>query len=169
MKRENGIIQEAISIVAPCVPGGVYPRGHGGTYRVTVSSPSSHRRAVWKNARFFRREMGYDFTQYEYEGRETDATHVAFLWPHREAIGFDKSWNVPCVGACCFRVRESGWGLQWVYFHPFYRRRGLLSESWPGFVREFGAFDVERPISEHMKRFLAKHNAPAAVSAPNGT
>jgi hypothetical protein len=98
--------------------------------------------------------------QYGYEGREENPGDVAFLWPHQEAADSGDEFLVPMVGACCFRWREwqdapDGWALQWAWFHPWHRRRGLLSRSWPAFRQEFGAFLVEPPLSEAMAVFLA--------------
>src|SRR5262249_29710064 len=53
--------------------------------RITTRSPLTHRRAVYRLARYFQREMRYDIVQYGYDGEEDDPDHVAFLWVHPEA------------------------------------------------------------------------------------
>ena len=49
------------------------------------------------------------------------------------------------------------WGLAWVWFHPYERRRRHLSRAWPYFRARFGDFEVERPLSLAMAAFLRKH------------
>jgi hypothetical protein len=126
--------------------------------RVTVKSPKSYRKAVYRIARFFKLEFNYDFVQYGYEGEDDDPNHVAFLWIHPEAIGYSKKFKVPCIGSCCFRLRKSSYALQWIWLHPYFRRHGLLSSAWPKFVDEFGKFKIEQPLSDGMKAFLKKQN-----------
>jgi hypothetical protein len=150
---------EAVNIVAPLIRGS-HLRA---VERVTVRSNRSRRRAVYRLADCCRREMGYAL-QYGYGGEEDDPDHVAFLWVHPECVGMSWEFRVPCVGACCFRLREEGLALQWVWLHPYFRRRGLLSGAWPGFVREFGDFAVEGPVSEAMQSFLAKRGHGGAIT-----
>jgi hypothetical protein len=64
--------------------------------------------------------------------------------------------------ACCFRMRRytsgrSAYALQWIWFHPFLRRKGLLKEAWPAMVGDYGDFIPEPPLSHAMARFLVKH------------
>lgn len=122
--------------------------------RVDWKSPITHRKAVWKLARFFRREFGYDFTQYGYGGKDDDVDHVAYLWCPLDCMLV--GWRTHCIGATCFRKREETgkMAMQWIWLHPFFRRQGLLSAAWPRFVKEHGEFDVEGPLSEAMEAFL---------------
>ena len=129
--------------------------------RVTVGSCLQKRKAVYQMAVYFRREFGYDFVQYGYEGDEDDIKHVAFLWipldHHCSVYG-----NVPCVGATCFRWREwsnipHGWAMQWIWMHPYFRGKGLLKSAWPKFKEEFGEFICEPPLSPAMELFLKKY------------
>ena len=142
---------EATDIICPLISGDDLFN----PIRVTAKSKKSYRKAVYRLAQFFRREFDYDCVQYGYDGDEDDPTHVAFLWVHPEAI-ISKEFKVPCIGACCFRLRQSGYALQWIWIHPYWRRHGLLSEAWSEFITEFGAFDVEPPLSDAMKAFLAE-------------
>lgn len=48
--------------------------------------------------------------------------------------------------------------LAFVWFHPHFRRRGFLSESWPNLIKRWGPFIVQQPISESMNRFLARQD-----------
>ena len=159
MSDPLAIRPEAVNIVAPLIRGSRMPA----VQRVTTDSPRAHRRAVYRLADCCRREMRYGL-QYGYDGDEDDPDHVAFLWVHPEAVGMSWAFRVPCVGATCFRLRDEGWALQWVWVHPFFRRRGLLSGAWPAFVREFGAFAVEGPLSAAMRGFVAKHAQGGGVT-----
>jgi hypothetical protein len=150
----RAIIPEATDIVCPLISGNHLFN----PIKVTAKSPKTYRKAVYRIAQFFRREFKYDFVQYGYEGEETDPNHVAFLWIEPEAQHFSKEFKVPCIGACCFRLRPSGYALQWIWLHPYLRRQGLLSNSWAKFINEFGNFHVETPLSDAMKAFLKKHN-----------
>lgn len=133
-----------------------------GCLQVFIGSPLSPRRAVWQAARMFRREFGYDVAQYGHEGREDDPNSRAFLWPDHSIPRSDRQpFSTYAVGACCFRYREwpeyTGWALQWAWFHPYYRRRGKMSRSWPRFREMFGEFEIEPPYSAGMWAFVAKH------------
>lgn len=152
---------ETINIVAPLIRGRHLPA----VLRVTIRSPRAHRRAVYRLAAYFLQEMRFGVLQYGYDGDEDDPDHVAFLWVHPEVVGMSWEFRAPCVGAACFRQREEcGPALQWAWMHPYFRRQGLLSEAWPTFVREFGDFAVEGPVSTAMKAFLAQcgHRGPIA-------
>lgn len=128
--------------------------GFGPLELVLPNSPIAYRKAVYRLAFLFKREFGYDFTQYGYEGQEDDDSAVAFLW------GDEVAW-----GACCFRWREwedcpHGYSLQWIWMHPYMRRQGHLSRAWPFFQKHFGRFWVEYPLSDAMNRFLERHHWP---------
>ncbi|GET40077.1 hypothetical protein [Microseira wollei] len=151
------IRREAVDIVCPLIRGDYLFN----PIEVTIKSPKSYRKAVYRIAQFFRREFDYDFAQYGYEGEENDPDCVAFLWIHPEAGARGKEFQVPCIGACCFRLRQSGYALQWIWIHPYFRRQGLLSEAWTKFRDRFGEFDVDRPLSDAMKAFLNKQSVGA--------
>jgi hypothetical protein len=148
------ITPESVDIVCPLISGDYLCN----PVRVTVKSPKAYREAVYRIATFFRYEFNYDAVQYDNEGEESDSDHIAFLWIHPEAYGSSNEFKVPCIGACCFRLRESGYALQWIWFHPYLRRNGLLTNAWDEFVNEFGNFNVEPPLSDAMQAFLKKQN-----------
>jgi hypothetical protein len=130
---------------------------------VTYKSPKQHRKAVYKIAQYFKREFRYDFVQYGYNGNEKDELHCAFLWIDPECVELAVDFKVPCVGATCFRWRTTAddtpiWVMDWVWFHPYYRRRGLLTAAWPLFKERFKNFACEHPLSDPMKKFLHKQN-----------
>lgn len=120
---------------------------------VTSDAPKAMRRAVYKLANMFRRELGFDFPGYSVE---EDQEHRAYLWT-------DALWHSQCdqmaIGACVFwwQADVGSWELGWVWFHPFKRRSGLLGQAWPYFWKRHGPFDIAEPLSEPMERFLIKH------------
>jgi hypothetical protein len=129
-----------------------YPRCH----LVTSLSSREHRRGVEPLARCFLRELHYDFMQYSAEPHDPDGR--TYLWTSPGQRGEENT----VIGACCFGWRgdEPGraphWGMAWVWFHLYERRRRHLSWAWPYFRAHFGAFDAERPPSLAMAAFLRK-------------
>lgn len=122
---------------------------------VLWSSPLAHRRAVYRIARHFKREFGYDLTQYGVDGKETDRACVAYLW-HAPNLYSSGPTGV-CFGATCFRFREEGgWAMQWIWIHPYMRSRGVLSRSWDMFEAQHPNFGCEPPLSKAMLAFLEK-------------
>ena len=146
MKRPHAVYRGAYDIRCPLI----YGEGLTTPNRVTVRSSHRYQEAVYQCARYFRREFDYDWVQYEIKDCE-DPTCVAFMWFPWDVSPSDDFW-LPVVGACCFRRRENGWALQWVWMHPFFRRQGLLRQAWAGFRAEFGDFEIETPSSNHLIR-----------------
>lgn len=130
-------------------------------FRVYRKSPIQHRKAVHDMALYFKREFNYDFPQYDYREEKPDELLAAYLWVHPDFIDFAVDFRIPCIGAACFRLRNradapSSWAMQWVWFHPYLRRKGLLAASWPHFNEGFPDFICEPPLSESMELFLKK-------------
>lgn len=109
---------------------------------------------VYTCAKAFKREFGYDTVQWVQPfGRSC-----------RESKGFaevftDEEGNA--VGAVGFRWRQykdapSRWAMQWAWFDPTARRKGLLGRHWSVLRKRYGDFDVETPISPAMMAFLVK-------------
>ena len=110
------------------------------------------RKAVEKIGRYFRREFRYDFIPYS--AHDPGDNEVAFLW-----LQEDWDWQgkrMVAYGACAFDQWADGWCLAWVWFHPYERGRGHLSEAWPYFQRRFGDFFLQEPISIGMHEFLRR-------------
>lgn len=110
------------------------------------------RRAVLHCACFFRREFRYDFVQFAIKDAD----------PYRAFIWVDNEYDCRVIGSCCFRWREysdapHGYGMQWIWFHPYFRGAGLLTKAWPYFLARFEDFHLEGPFSRAMERFLVKH------------
>lgn len=112
---------------------------------VTWLSPRWKHRQMYLRARAFRNEFGYDFIQWA-DGIEKDENAHGFLF-HEDGV---------IIGACAFRRRRDHWGMQWIWLAPQARRKGILTKWWPRFVKMFGNFDVEQPLSEAMTAFVKK-------------
>jgi hypothetical protein len=115
---------------------------------VTAESNLALRIAADNCATFFLREHGYtrQFDRYD------EGNYLAYLW------GEPAEGRVAIYGACCFRFRQyengGSYAMQWIWLHPYARRKGHLSAAWPYFRKRFGAFIVEPPYSDGMKIFL---------------
>ena len=120
---------------------------------VGPTSPLSLRRALQQIAHYFKRELQYDFLQYEiaWEGPFT-----AFLWGEPDYL--DGSDRIPIIGACLFQpITFKDIGpmpvLSWIWIHPYRRRSGLLTAAWPYFEARFKRFVVDQPRPA-MRAFL---------------
>ncbi len=133
-------------------------------FKVLPVSPLCMRKYVERFALHFKRELRFDFPQFE--SSETPDKPYFVRW---EAFLFhvsaDDLWHGEgpvkrrFVGGACFRWREwenapAGWEMDWVWFHPYFRSRGHLRNAWPAFRQEYGAFDLARPLSPAMEVFL---------------
>jgi hypothetical protein len=129
---------------------------------VTTASPRQLREAVECHAYYFRREFGYTIVQYS--SLETgDDGHRAYLWTDPTCLNDGKQ---TVCGACCFRFRrwsnapkdfpDESYALQWIWLHPYLRRKGLLTKAWPYFLKRFHPFVPEGPFSPAMEAFLRK-------------
>jgi len=110
-------------------------------------SPEWRHREMTTRASAFKREEGYDFTQWDMPETDPDAHGFMFTNP-----------DGTIVGACAFRLRKdvSGadrWGLQFVWVAPPHRRSGVLRSRWPALRERFGDFDIEAPVSDAMTAF----------------
>ncbi len=145
-----------------------------GLLLVTCRSPRLHKKAVEKIAYFFKRERECDFPQYSaqdclskalyyQEEVETDATLRAFLW-YDSTPQYNDATGWPVTGACCFRFRttleKSMWVFDWVWVHPYKRRKGYLRNAWPLFKKMFGDFGYTPPPSAAMISFLRNQEGP---------
>lgn len=131
---------------------------------VTKASPWTHRKAVEKLARYFRREFKYDFVPFRAEyGQSADDPHYEAYLFHETRYNLlyeDRDTEVVCGGAACFFRTVETWSLNWVWFHPYFRGRGLLWKSWGSFRSRYGDFQIEEPLSPAMKSFLSKIEGP---------
>lgn len=129
---------------------------------VRVRSPIWKHREVFERARQFKREMHFDFIQWgHHTQRDTDPFVHGFLFD-------DTTGTLPhgtIVGACCFRWRDDRWSLSWIWIIPKMRRKGIVGQRWQGFIKRFGDFEIEAPVSKAMQSFLARHGTPAQQDA----
>lgn len=133
---------------------------------VTVMSPQWKREMVDVLARYAKKERGFDLPPFDTSERPGHGefypyeVHLFHRLAH-DLIEEDQHTPSRAIGAVCFRnigtAEELRWTLQWAWFHPFARARGLLSDHWPELRRKYGRFTVERPLSSSMKAFLTRH------------
>lgn len=121
---------------------------------VIPESPESVRRALSACAWYFKRQFQYDAVPYNPDGEGWNTRDRGWLWTQNEI-------ELVGIGGCVFRWREykdkpHGYGLQWVWFHPYERRRKHLSRMWDKFRALYGKFAVEDPLSDEMIQFLKK-------------
>lgn len=122
-------------------------------YRVDWLSPYQRRWALERLAWYFKRELNYDFVAVSANNMRSSET--GFLWvADGHAYGYDR--RRLALGGCSFDVRQKGEPaqLEWVWIHPFLRRRSFLGTVWPTFEEEFGGFSVSWPLSDAMRKFL---------------
>jgi hypothetical protein len=126
---------------------------------VDHGSPHWLHSEVYERAYWFKREMGYDYIQWELGPADQP--------PVEEAVGYvvtteDAPGRI--VGACAFRQREDDnglvWTLDWAWIAPAWRRSGVLARHWPQLVARFGDFPLEYPLSAEMEAFIMKHGTP---------
>ncbi len=135
-------------------------------HQIFPTSPKPAREALEQLARNFKKESGYDFTQYTASETEGQDHLGAFLWAE-DCLNNDFVDN-RAIGGLCFRYRKkyyaqedfNGWALQWVYIHPNHRRNGLLASAWDYFKTKYGDFLIEDPFSISMYFFIAKNGFP---------
>jgi hypothetical protein len=143
---------------------------------VTSESPKDLRKHIEFFARCFKRELHFDFIQFDAsESPKSNyyTPYEAHLF-HRHAMDLvrhvDEQAKHRAIGACCFRrdrMASPGneWSLQWVWFHPYFRHQGHLSMAWASFRERYGDFAVDPPLSLAMKAFLAKQERLELIEA----
>ena len=134
-----------------------------GRHEVNENSAFEIRKALEKFAQYFKAEFRYD--QVQYYADEHDENCIGFLFTESALdVCTDEHTQMPtrCSGGVCFRRvkfdKGEKWILNWVWLHPFFRNRGILSKHWQQFRTQFNDFIVERPLSSAMQSFLDKKN-----------
>lgn len=128
---------------------------------VTVGSSLWKHRQMYLRASAFKREFKYDTIQWGYSPRDEDGSGSGESdYNARGYLFTDDRSRI--VGAAAFRYRSyhdapNGWGLQWIWFAPQFRRKGYLAKHWDDFKKRYGRFHAEPPVSEAMQTFLRKH------------
>lgn len=127
------------------------------SFEIRVASGRIFRDAVEQLGRYFRREFSYDFLPYtarEHE-RVGDGTLQAYLLFDPVEV---RDVVLRPIGACSFLLRQDRWMMNWIWLHPFARRRGHLTKAWQFFHKCYNNFDVQHPLSSAMESFLYKIN-----------
>jgi len=128
---------------------------------VRTSSPIDTRNALERFARYFKAEFHYDNVQYFADEHNNDCIGFLFTESALDIVTYEhEQMPTRCSGGCCFRKEkwEDGykWVLYWVWLHPFFRNKGVLSKHWKYFQEHFGDFIVWPPISKTMQSFIDK-------------
>jgi hypothetical protein len=130
---------------------------------VGPKSPMRWRKSIESLACYFRRETGYDFPPYI--AQETKYSNELgrdrVLAIHKKTLITDFVEVYYFVGAIGVRWREwddapSSWSLSWAWMHPYERRKGHMTRSWPHLLKMFPEPWIEYPLSDSMKCFLKK-------------
>src|ERR1035437_1245155 len=119
---------------------------------VLQKSPIVFRRNVELAATYLKRGGYSDFTHYSAENfgnEDNDRNTIGYLFTDHNDV----------IGACLFRLRENkDWVMHWVWIHPYFRSKGILSQHVDFFNKRFGCWYVELPHSKAMEKFLEKNN-----------
>jgi len=155
-------------VIAP--PVGKLLAGKVSPLLIEVRSPKRLRNQVEEFALHFKHEFNYDFVQYRSNEQPKNckgySPYEAWLFhedaPDKYDIGEPEHRR--SIGVCCFRSNNGykgkpAWRLDWVWFHPFRRRRAIMSGQWSMFQERYGRFSVEKPLSLSMEQFLKKYNS----------
>ncbi len=128
----------------------------GQAHYVNDEQPISINKAVETIAKYFKREFEFSSLQYVAHEKKGNPKMDAYVW-------VDENWSDKfAVGACAFAYitevnEKEQWVMQFVWFHPYYRNKGLLAASWKGFEEKYGKdFPLEPPISKAMQAFMNK-------------
>lgn len=121
---------------------------------VKHGSPKWMHEEVYERAVMFKREMEFDFIQWNmpFKGRPPEEG-VAYLLAEVSATS-------TIAGACAFRERSGQWTMDWAWIAPKFRRRGIMQRYWPRFLEAYGDFPLEYPLSDAMKDYVLKHGSP---------
>jgi hypothetical protein len=130
-----------------------------GLRKVTNISVSSEKKALEQFANYFKKEMHYDNVQYDADSHHKNTVGFLFTENAMDACT-EQHTEMPtrCVGGGAFQNVSGEWVLCWIWFHPFFRDKGLLSRQWEALCLQFGEFAIETPVSPSMKGFLAKQS-----------
>ena len=126
-------------------------------FKVLPDAELEKRTELEKHARYFKNEMRFDHIQYEADSHKSNC--IGFLFTESAMdLCVDESKPMPtrCFGGCLFEKNHGKWKLCWIWIHPFFRNRGYLTRAWTTFDNEFGKFEVEKPLSYSMDKFLQK-------------
>ena len=125
-----------------------------GLYLVTTNSKKWIHGEIYLRALAFKRELQYDFIQWDNSTGDPDPDVHGYLFINPDNV---------VVGACAFRLCEYEdedmpiRRLDWIWVTPKYRRSGVLTRRWKTLWQRYGDFRLEPPVSAEMVAFLNKH------------
>lgn len=123
---------------------------------VTCKSAKWLDQEIYWRARIFKKEFGYDFTQWG--GTNTYKNEDPRWQGHLFSISENDQPSGRIGGACGFYFKDfNQWSLAWVWVAPPYRRTGLLTQRWQSFLEHYGDFTLETPLSQGMQSFLLRY------------
>jgi hypothetical protein len=117
-------------------------------------------REVFKIAKYFSEDLNYNTIPPYPPLGVRDKDHTALLFTTEATdLGKAESMSYRIFGSCLFRRQhfteaEDCWVLEWIWFHPFFRRKGNLTKYWAYLERKFGDFLINEPESNDMVAFL---------------
>jgi hypothetical protein len=132
---------------------------NGDVYVVDQDAPKWMHTEMYERAVMFKREMEFDFVQWNTPPRRGRTTE--------EGVGYllcTPDAPVTIAGACAFRERAEGWTMDWAWIAPRYRRTGLMRGHWPRFVERYGDFLLEHPLSDAMQSFVSANGTPGQMA-----
>lgn len=103
-------------------------------------------------AYYFQREFEYDYAAYHHAQKD-DKKAGNFLFCTND------DWNDYAIGGLGVYWSKifKCYCLSWVWFHPYFRRKGHLTQFWPWLKEHYPGFRIDFPISLAMFAFLKKH------------
>lgn len=141
-----------------------------GLIEVNKSSPFELLNSLEQLAKYFRREQGFDTVQFDAsEVRDPTSSFRGFLFAE-SGLNHMTEEHLPVtpsliIGGGCFRYRIFKGGdkrafLDWIWIHPYERKKGKLPEHWPQLQKlanDDRGFFLTPPISRAMRAFLEKN------------
>jgi len=130
---------------------------YSGDVKVDASSPRWLHQLVYDCARALKREERYDLVQWDKRG-DIEASD-----DERDIHAFLMVEKSTPVGAASFswvtreECGDSGWCMNFVWVADSWRKKGMLSKRWAGWVAKYAPLSVEHPLSDAMESFLDKN------------
>jgi len=116
--------------------------------------PHESRLVLERIGYFLKREEDLDFPPY------SASLLVDNEFGHIFSVPFTEETSRPIGGASFSKKRwndgKEGFLMDWIWFHPYYRRKGILSAAWATLVADYGQFPVSLPCSPVMALFREK-------------
>lgn len=144
-------------------------RSHGKPVHVSCSSPTWAHLEVYNRALVFAKEIEAGRVAWSEDGNMPATCH-AYLFG-------DDCGTLPIgaiAGACGFLWAKytdgsAHWSLEWIWFCPAVRRKGVLTRQWNWLESHYGRkFEVSEPLSPAMEGFLRKQAAKQGAPRLHG-